>query len=219
MEDYKVKYEEKINMLKVAIANVESGSQDHLYIDDIKDIFPELKESEDEKIKKYLINFVKVNKDVNLSPDDADRMLAWLEKQGKQKPVEEKSWTIDNAKDGDILSCSADDGSVWLMIFQSEYKPYDGHVHYHALLTEELFVNGTCCIDTNSICPATKEQCISLFDKILKEGYVWDSYSLKLKKIEQKPEWSNEDEKMLDEISRALCKLSQKYRLAQISQK
>ena len=47
-------------------------------------IFPELAESEDDKIRYFLINFVKINDGVNISPDDAKKALAWLEKQGKQ---------------------------------------------------------------------------------------------------------------------------------------
>ena len=46
--------------------------------------FPELKESEDEKIRKELYEFIKVN-----SPtEDANRFIAWLEKQKEQKPAE-----------------------------------------------------------------------------------------------------------------------------------
>lgn len=45
-------------------------------------IFPELSESEDEEIRYYLINFVKINDGINLPPDDAKKALAWLEKQG-----------------------------------------------------------------------------------------------------------------------------------------
>lgn len=51
-------------------------------------VFPELKESEDERIRKYLISFVKLNSGVNLPPEDAEQILAWLEKQGKQKPTD-----------------------------------------------------------------------------------------------------------------------------------
>ena len=50
-------------------------------------IFPELKESEDERIRKELIEHIKANKDADyvlfkkFSPDD---VIAWLEKQGKR---------------------------------------------------------------------------------------------------------------------------------------
>jgi len=53
-------------------------------------IFPELEKSEDEKIRKELIEHIKANKWADyvlfqkFSPDD---VIAWLEKQGGQKPV------------------------------------------------------------------------------------------------------------------------------------
>lgn len=52
-------------------------------VEDIESIFPELVESEDERIRNYLISFVEVNSGFNLPPEDAEQMLAWLEKQGK----------------------------------------------------------------------------------------------------------------------------------------
>ena len=48
----------------------------------------ELKESVDEKIRKYIVSFVELNKGVNLPPDEADKILAYLEKQKEQKPAE-----------------------------------------------------------------------------------------------------------------------------------
>lgn len=48
--------------------------------------FPELKESEDEKIRKWLINEIKINHH-NLDEDSVDfvdKAIAWLEKQGEQ---------------------------------------------------------------------------------------------------------------------------------------
>jgi len=51
----------------------------------VESLFPELKESEDERIRKYLTSFVELNSGVNLPPEDAKKILAWLKKQGKQK--------------------------------------------------------------------------------------------------------------------------------------
>lgn len=53
-------------------------------------IFPELKESGDEMIRKWVINEIKV-KHHNLDEDNVDfvdKAIAWLEKQGEQKPVD-----------------------------------------------------------------------------------------------------------------------------------
>ena len=52
----------------------------------IESLFPELKESEDEKIIKSIINLVKKSNEQGgyaLHKDEADKMIAWLEKQGE----------------------------------------------------------------------------------------------------------------------------------------
>lgn len=55
----------------------------------MNEIFPELKESEGEKIRKSIIEFVKQNKSfhylLGVSKEDA---IAWLEKQAEQKPAD-----------------------------------------------------------------------------------------------------------------------------------
>lgn len=57
----------------------------------MNDVFPELHESEDERIMEYLISFIELEKGVNLPPDDAEKILAYLEKQKEQKPAE---WSL-----------------------------------------------------------------------------------------------------------------------------
>lgn len=77
MENYKEK-------LKLAKEALESGSYDK---ETIEYIFPELAESEDERIRKWIVKeleskYVVDNKVNNL---EADKALAWLEKQGEYK--------------------------------------------------------------------------------------------------------------------------------------
>ena len=79
---------------------------------DLEDMFPELKESEDERIRKKLISLVENWKIYNpKSPFDdypvytsdkntVDKILAWLEKQGEQKPANK---TEPKFKVGDFL--------------------------------------------------------------------------------------------------------------------
>ena len=67
---------------------VHKYSSDLAEIKRMEEIFPELAQSEDEKIKKYLISFIKLESGVNLPPDDAGKILAWLEKQGQKS-----AWT------------------------------------------------------------------------------------------------------------------------------
>ena len=50
-------------------------------------LFPELKESEDERMKKTIIHALRG--DVILNKKQATRAIAWLEKQGEQRPSQE----------------------------------------------------------------------------------------------------------------------------------
>ena len=58
-------------------------------------LVPQLAENEDEKTRKFLIDFVKLENGVNLSPDDAERCIAYLEKQKEQKTAE---WSEEDRK-------------------------------------------------------------------------------------------------------------------------
>lgn len=54
------------------------------------EIFPELAESEDEKIRKDIIHHIKFGQEHNIIPSKrAKSWIAWLEKQVEQKPLEE----------------------------------------------------------------------------------------------------------------------------------
>lgn len=67
------------------------------------------KESKDEKIRSYLINFIELNREVNLPPDDADRMIAWLEQQGMHNKFRQAIQIGDQVtrnKDGVLVNLS-----------------------------------------------------------------------------------------------------------------
>lgn len=58
-----------------------------MFTQDLKEeMFPELKESEDERIRKRIYDYINVTLDDNESTEK-EKWLAWLEKQGEQKPV------------------------------------------------------------------------------------------------------------------------------------
>lgn len=84
------------------------SDKDSLQYKTIESIFPELKESEDQKIKKSFVRLIKSFHDVNFpTPENFTRkdMLDWLEKQGEQKPIEiiPKFNVGDWITDGDIV--------------------------------------------------------------------------------------------------------------------
>lgn len=58
----------------------------------IEQIFPELKESEDERIRKVLIGWINLEPSISFNDTfdgfSKEQILAWLERQGEQKPVD-----------------------------------------------------------------------------------------------------------------------------------
>lgn len=56
----------------------------------IEDIFPELRESENERMRRKTINCLTMHNKGCIDAKDIDECIAWLEKQKEQKPVE---WT------------------------------------------------------------------------------------------------------------------------------
>ena len=116
-------------------------------------------------------------------------------------------WTIQDAKDGDVLQL----GKVTVI-----FKEFIGNENckcYCSVYEGEFEVptqdNNYGCYNAT---PATKEQCDLLFSKMKEAGYEWDAENKKLKKEEevdnlhnylygeQNLAWSEEDEEMFDAI-------------------
>ena len=94
-------------------------------------------------------------------------------------------WTIQDAKDGDVLS----DGTT-IFIFKDLLS--DGSVmSYCDYDTDSDESDAFCPLSVNLMCskitPATKVQCNILFGGMADAGYEWDADKKELKKIEQKP--------------------------------
>lgn len=88
MEDYKKKYEDALERAKV----INPGTADYEVA--VK-IFPELKESEDERIRKSLIKSYTNQHPANFPTVDGftrEQILAWLEKQGEQIDIANKEY-------------------------------------------------------------------------------------------------------------------------------
>ena len=88
-------YKEKLEEAKRLY---ESANVDQKHV--IETLFPELKESEDERVRKELIAFLKENYETGRADETWDlngieRWIAWIEKQGKQKPILPK-WKYKN---------------------------------------------------------------------------------------------------------------------------
>ena len=127
------------------------------------------------------------------------------------KECDEKShlWTIQDAKEGDVLACE----NGWTCIFKCLN---DSLFSSHCFMDHE----GWFCEDGGQghtlderICgeihPATEEQRDTLMKAMADAGYTFDFDKRELKKIEQKSaEWSEEDEEMLRSII-ATCELAE----------
>ena len=89
--DYEKKYKKALGRCKKLYDEFKTMHHNHA-MEDLEEIFPELAESEDERIRKTIYNFLDsaLGKDLlqrkcGLNPDS---VLAWLEKQKEQKPAE-----------------------------------------------------------------------------------------------------------------------------------
>ena len=89
--DYEKKYKETLEKARQLCAYPTTKP----FISDLQNLFPELKESEDEKIRKCLLShFSRYQEDeIFLNCITMKQILAWLEKQGEQK-----LYINDNAK-------------------------------------------------------------------------------------------------------------------------
>lgn len=135
-------YKEKLRLAKEAL---DSGSYDK---ETIEYIFPELKESEDEKIRKDIISLVKETS-VSKRFYDLKKMLAWLEKQKSvgwskedEQGIADALWCCDKVasiakNDNEMGKCFY--AAQWLKSLtpQSHWKPTD----YQIALLEELARN------------------------------------------------------------------------------
>ena len=224
-----------------------------------EEMFPELKESEDERIRKAIIESLGRYGYLPQTSIKVEDAIAWLEKQGETSPILSNSsnigknedkvepkfkvdewitnsietvqitgydidygyqvdykgnlqhrdtdiiekeyhpWTIQNAKDGDVLS----NGKMIVIFKHFEEPSYRQQiVAYIGLdtsgdiqITDDIWVLGI-----GKAKPATKEQRDQLEKAMVNAGYKWDADKKELKKIEQKPAWSEEDERICNAI-------------------
>lgn len=132
-------------------------------------------------------------------------------------------WTIEDAKDGDVLACPLPKGyeaREQIFIFKGiNSRDYvDNCIEYYCHICDGVFYeneNGLCYMGTTStpLYPATKSQHDALFKAMTDAGYIFDFEKKELKKISQrmvsaeakealydKLTWNEEDEKMIDKI-------------------
>ena len=214
----------------------------------VEEIFLELKESEDERIRKEIIYHIQ-NCDDTIDEETGERMITWLEKQGEQKSINDTDediveavkdtsildmvepkfkvddwitngietvqitgydvdygyqvdykgnlqhrdtdiiekeyhlWTIQDAKDGDVLAVEPIDGYRNPLIAIHKTHGLDFFDSYCLIGFDGKFYGGTTGHALDNIHPATKEQRDQFEKAIADAGYEWDAEKKELKKI------------------------------------
>ena len=105
IEEKAIRYDEVKNKLSRFIAK---GVDPLITRADVQDFFPELKESEDDKIRKEIIDFLKLPHPQFVGKRDHEKWIAWIEKQGlKSNPYSGVSFNYNGNTWG---MCARDNG-------------------------------------------------------------------------------------------------------------
>lgn len=101
-----------------------------------------------------------------------------------------RPWTIQDAKDGDVLAW---DDSKCIALFKNIYDEDSFNSYGFVGGCTGTFESRQSYHDIEGAHPATKEQRDILFQKMKEACYEWDADKKELRKIEQKPAWSEDD--------------------------
>ena len=89
--DYEKKYKEALERARELIGKW-IGKNKNFYIEDYSYIFPELKESEDERIRKGIIQYLEQSQfgeeHYQIDDDVVRNYIAWLEKQSERRETD-----------------------------------------------------------------------------------------------------------------------------------
>lgn len=84
-------------------------------------------------------------------------------------------------KKGDIVVYETEDVN-WIIIFETWYEPYEGHMHYYALYDmgwNKMYIQGTgFLMEPDSLREVDDEEKQLLIDELKKEGYEWNGSKL-----------------------------------------
>jgi len=202
IEEKAQRYDEALDCAKLALdCLADDYICNHLTKDGIRGmyakLFPELVESDDERIKFNVGDWCIDNEDGTIFQimKVLDNTYAYKTNEGKEYSCTHYSlendarlWTIQDAKDGDVL---ADDASV-ILFRKIGNKKYEDVVDYHCVadsgkfkIQEKDFYWGK-TNDVPLLHPATKEQRDTLMKAMADAGYIFDFEKKELRKIEQK---------------------------------
>ena len=98
-------------------------------------------------------------------------------------------WTIQDAKDGDVLNSMRVQATIVFKGFADDGK----HILAYCALQKGIFIKDEMLWDRDFE-PCPKNWNDELFSKMKEAGYTFDFEKKELKKVEQSPTWSEEDE-------------------------
>lgn len=93
-------------------------------------------------------------------------------------------WTIDDAKDGDVIVCDSKHGRQEIGIVKRYVAKYGMCFVAYCFVDWDGIFRVSEYMGSRNIHPATKEQRDALFAKMKDEGYEWDAEKKELKRIE-----------------------------------
>ena len=192
MEDYKTKYEKAIEQAKKELQAC--GSLDCDAARQIFRFFPELKESEDERIRKVLIQHIKDKVSV-ISGWRKEELIAWLEKQKEQKPVNTIVEDLPNGEDYGI-------DSLWhaIQILERTLGEVEGYQSDDGILEHKCAIEAVKRLYKQK--PAWSEEdermCKNLLFLMEQENSIssWEGCYDWLKSLKERYTWKPSDEQM-----------------------
>ena len=174
----------------------------------LETLIPELRESEDERIRKWLIKELEAKYVVDniVNSVEADKALAWLEKQKEQKSVEDVAKEAVKDKDSAIKFLKSagimDENGELAEMYRSEQKPAEWSKEDDEEIQKIIVVIESVDEENHRLYPHAR-----ILHNEYKEMIAFlKSLPLNLKKKNEdvvKPcsnEWSKEDEKILSSI-------------------
>ena len=205
MENWEQKYKEAIEKAKAKLEEAKVFDYDdeqtaHVIRLTTFDIFPELAESADARIKDWLIRYLEnrvLNTGIMQEKENCEKAIAWLKKQGEQKPVDwlaELELILNNAS-------SAQLHDIKERYFRDEPVEWSEDGEQKSVI--------------NDLENADRE-----FNNILKYKVSFETLKMLLETWwkntrtiikEQKPEWSEEDENLLGFTLSNLAELKDRY--------
>lgn len=127
---------------------------------------------------------------VQVQTVEKDRYFFTQNTNGSHKFIDNhcRLWTIQDAKDGDVLAFNdntdANAPLNWIGIYKQPRMVTDKSHWFHCIITSDRVFRDYDSWWVYNVCPATTEQRDLLFKKMKEAGYTWDDKKKELRKIQ-----------------------------------